>query len=685
MQSNPDLLNDAWQQLRAGRIELASERCLAGLADSPHDSELHYVLALCDLQAGKHDDALKRFERVARQDSTHAGARFELGRLHASRGEGEAACRWFDQCLTIMPDHAPARTLRARLDLQSGHAAAAIEGLRTALRADQDHVPAMITLSNVLLQQGDRDQAVRYASRAVELQSDNALAQLNMARVFIARGELAFAEQCLANAAEKNPDNPLVYLTQAELYQRSERFEQAVVALDKARRLGVQDPQVLRQLAANLVRLWRRTKAAELLESLLSSTPDREALINLAEMYAELGDARALERLIVRTREHSSASARWVRALSFEAAGAHEEALALAKELLTTADDDLALRARLLAARLGLAVGQRDQVADVLAPLVGSPKLEHGIHWTIGRMLDRSGHPDMAIRTLEEVAAREGLDEDTRAKTRTMLIELHDHAGQYQRAAALFDSAAWRRPYLGEPAYYRGRAGNSETEDVSTIREFAWPAVEPERAGAFPVFLTGWPFSGRDLAIAALSVSVKFHILPPDDWSRRRGHVQLPLDARNFGPMDDERYHLMRRHFLRGSSRSKRALEPTSVQSLDLAQLARVFPGTVVINPVADAQYLELQSRLAGYAGIPDMLASWQRDQDVLAQIRSVLPLRIIDCPLDGVLTDPGPVLRELSDALDISYEDSMRRALEQAAAAGGYRPPEHWKNYQPA
>lgn len=684
MQNNPQLLNEVRQQLLAGQVELATERCLEALSKSPDHSELHYLLAHCDRAAGKNEEALSRFRRVARDDSQHVGARFELGRMHAEQGRNEQARRWFDECLELAPNHAPARTLRARLDRNAGQRSVAIEGLKTALRADPDHVPALIALSEILVEDGDGDAALRYATRAVELAPKSALAQMNMARVFMVRGHPAFAEQCLANAAELAPDNPLVHWTRAELCQRNGRFREAVTALETARRLGLEEPRMLRQLAANLVLVGRRGEAVELLESLVSSGAGREVVIGLGDLYTEAGDAEALDALVERATSVSAELGRWVQALAREASGAFEEGLAITTDLLDAAEDDVRLRARLLAARLNLGLMQHDQVTAILEPLIGQPGLGHGTHWTISRMLRQSGHHGLAIRTLEHLVERKELDRETRAKTWVMLIDLLDWTGDYERAAEGFDSAAWRAPDLGESAY-RSSGDEHDIGDLAGIREFEWPPEEPELSREFPLFITGWPFCGRELVLTALSESGRFHVLPRDDWQRRRGHLQLPVDPKNLEQIDDARQRLMRRHYLRGSPRGRRLLEASRVQSMDLVNVARVFPGTVVVNPTASVEYLALQWRLAGFTGIDDMIDAWRRDQEILARLRSVLPIQIFDCPLDAMLTEPEPVLRELCGLLGLDYLESMPQALEQTASLLGYRSPEHWKHYQRA
>ncbi len=684
MQSTSTLLNSIRQHFLSGRFKEATEACLQGLAESPDDAELHFLLALCDEKQGNPDDAIARLERVARDDRQHADARFALGRLLAGRGQADTARAYLNECLELDPSHAPARTIRARLDYVEGRLPEAVSGLKTALRGDEDHVPALVSLAEILLEQGDVEAANKHASHALEVSPESAAAQMAMARVFLARGHFSFAERCLVNAADYDPGNPAVYLLRGEVLQRLGKHLEAVEQFDKAQQLGLNDRAVARGLAASLARSGRLQDAREVFAQLDPTAADRDLVLDLADLHAADGDAAALNELAERDGDLSSELRTWLKALAGECSDDVDGALEIATGLFQSEDLDLQVRSRLLSARLNLRNGSAQPIADALTPLVEDGRLTPPVHWEMARLLRAAGLHDLAERNLRHVAGRKDVDEDNRSRTQSMRLDVLDRAGRYEEASSLFQEAAWQPPYVGEPDYL---AVDSEDEQaLASLVQYDWPKQGADDSlTEQPLFIAGWPCSGRDLLIAALSLSDALDVMALSDWSQRRLHLALPLNVEGFGRADPSRLHLSRRRYARYFSDRGRPVESASVQPLDLAQIARLFPGATVINPVAEENYLAMQWRLVGYRQVPTMLKAWRHDAQLLARLREVLPVQIVDLSLDDLLADTDETLSDLCRTLGLSYHRGMSEAVDRLADDRGYRPPQHWKHYFPA
>ncbi len=681
MQSPSSVLNGVRQHFLSGRFEKATELCLQGLAESPNDTELHFLLALCDEKQGKVDDALARFERVAQDNRQHVDARFALGRLLLSRGQAAEARDYLNQCLELNPGHAPARTIRSRLDHVEGRTKEAISGLKTALRADEDHVPALVSLAELLLEQGDAEAANEHASHALEVAPENAATQLAMARVFVAKGLFSFAERCLANAAEYEPGNPNVQLVTGEVLQRFGKHREAVEQFEKARQLGLSNRAVARGLALSLARTGRIQDARRVFDEESPTLADRDLVLDLADLHAADNDADALRALAERGTELPEPLRRWLYALTAEVSDEFDEALELATGLFEAEDIDLQTRARLLAARMHLRKGQSQPLATALEPLLEDARLTLAVHWEIARLLREAEMYDLAERNLKHVAGRKDVDEDNRGRTQSMRLDVLDRAGRHDEAAALFPDAAWQPPYLGEPSYLS--IDTDSDQALAPIEQYPWPQDEQE-AASLPLFVAGWPCAGRDLLLAALARSGSLDVLTLADWPQRKLHLALPLNVESFGRADPSRLHLSRRRYARYFSDKGRPVESASVQPLDMAQLARLFPGATVINPVAEENYLAMQWRLVGYRQVPTMLKALRKDRIVLDRLRERLPIDIIDIRLDELLGETERTLTHLCERLGLSYDRGMSEALERVASSRGYRPPLHWKHYFP-
>jgi tetratricopeptide (TPR) repeat protein len=682
MQSPSTLLNSIRQHYLAGRIDEATELCLQGLTEAPQDGELHFLLALCDEKAGKINEAFERLQRVVEQHDQHVDARFALGRMQLSRGQARDARATFNELLELDPGHAPARTLRARLDRIEGRIDEAVNGLRTALRGDEHHVPALVSLAEIELERGNVEAANEHASQAVQIAPHDAAAQLVMGQTFLAKGLSSFAERALTNAAESDPGNPRIHLALGQAMQRFGRHREAVSAFERARSLGLQDGELARGLAVSLARSGRLADARKALEELEPDLRDRNLILDLAELHAADGDAPALAALGERAALIAPELNRWVLAIQCELEGRIDEGLALAEQLLDSEQTDLQVRARMLTARLHVRQGNAEATEAVLSPLLENPSLTPAAHWEIARLLRQVSAWEAAARCLERVAARKELNDEDRARSQAMRVDILDRAGRYDQAAALFPEAAWQPPYLGEPAYLE--LHGNQPHALSNVLEYDWKTPGDDDAGRTPLFVAGWPCSGRDLVLAALGQSPSLAILPLADWPQRKQHLDLPIDASRFGPADPSRVHLTRRRYGRHCPRDRRAVESASIQPVDMAQIARVFPDAVVVLPHARKEYLALQWRLVGYRQVPSMLKAWEGDQRLMELLRDQLPLRVIDCSLEDLLQQPEATLSDLCSQLGLTYDDGMREVVEQMAVSRGYRPPEHWRHYSP-
>lgn len=682
MNSNRSLLNSIRQHCLSGQFQEAVELCLEGLAETPDSTELHFLLAMCDERLGRVDDALERFERVAREDRNHVQARFALGRLLTSRGRVTDARQYLNACLELDPGYAPARTIRARLDMIDGRPAEAISGLKTALRGEPQHLPALISLAEILLAQGDAESAHEYASQALQVSPDDGAAQLVMGRVFTARNMFAFAERCLANAADSDPSNPHVHVATGELLQRMNRHGEAVERFERARRAGLESRSVLRGLAVSLGRSGRLPEAGRVFAGFVPTAADRELVLDLAELHEVNNDASALSELAQRGSELPEDVRRWLDVVVQKLDGDLDQAVALADSLCEAEDIEVQARARLLSARAKLGEGDRSASVSALSPLVREPRLRSSVIWEIAGLLREADSADQADHCLEQLVGRKELDEQTRARTQGMRVDLLDQAGRFNEAEALLDRAAWRTPYLGEPAYRSVVADPDES--LAAILAHDWPDVQAVAGPleVLPVFVSGWPYAGRDLVMAALSRLDAVGVLTLSDWPQRKRHLGLPLNPQRFDQEDADRLHLMRRRYARYLPSGKRPVESAVVQPLDWVQLAQLFPGAMVIHTEATEKYLELQWRLSGYRQVGEMMKAWRREQVLLSRLRSILPLRYIDVSLEGLLTDTEKALTELCEAMGLEYHSAMQQAASSMVANRGYRSPDHWKHY---
>ncbi len=670
--------------IQVGKINDASRLCLETLASNPDDPDLLLLLANCEQRQGNSASALERLQHCLSAWPDHAPSRLELAKQLMLLERHQEARAQLQQLLERNPNHAPARTLLARLENQHGRFDIALEGLRTALRADPDHLPAHLGLVQLLLDKGQLENANQHISHALSLAPDDWHVQVMAARVFEARDHAGFAEQCLKNAIKQAPGETEPPLLLGRLLQRAGRHAEALEWLQRAEQCGGH-PNILNPWrAVSLFRLGRMEEARDALESILDSYPQRSLLFQLGELYQYLQDVEALRGLAAKAGRDNIGISRWLLAQADALAGRLGAALSNLDELESIADAELESRAVLLRAAIQVRQQQFGEVDALLRPFSTRSDLEHALGWEAARLCRLAGNLDLGIAFLDQLLAQKSIDEDVRNRTATMRLDLADRAGRFVENVRQFGQSAWQAPYLGDPGCLQDQDPR-RLPDLSPLDSLDWLMNADAVRGPRPVFLCGWPCTGRELLLA-LARCAPAHPLPLNDWSRRREALQLPMPLTRLTQLDPARLRSMARRYLRGNYSDPDAIvvETAAVTPQDLIHIARVFPRAAVLVMRAEEKYLELQWRLAGYRQVPTMLRFWRRDERLLERLEKRLPVEFIDLATSELLDDPGQVLSDLCNRLQLLYDSAMPAVVGQLADLRGYRSPEHWKNYFP-
>ena len=669
--------------LAARRFPEAAEVCRAGLAAQPGEPELLTVLALCDQAEGRSDQAREHLQAAIAADDQHLASRFHLARLLAGQGQHVEADELFGQCLALDPNHAPARTLRARLARVSGDHERAISELKTALRADPEHRPALTTLADLLVDSGQIEAAHDIASRALGIDPDHPSVQLCMARVLAAQGRQDFAAQCLANAIKAAPHDPEPHLARVALLQASGRDEDALAALDEAAAAGHSAIGFTHARAQIERRRGRTDAAAALYASLVASVRAApELILEAAEFALASGRLKDAAALIQRPSVQDRPEATLLAARLAEAEGDDEQARSLAMGLVSASTERVAVAARQLVARVALAAGDLAAADQALTPLSEADNASPEIVWLASRIRAEQGDVDGAVGLLEGLLARGDLESEIRERSRVRLAVILDRAGRIDAAARQLPESGWRPPFLGQASAVDD-AGASIRKALTPWR---WDTQAPGDGRPRPVFVGGWPGSGRELLLAALNASSQAGLLPADDFAARRGIIGLPAGSERVASLDDGSAHLIRRKYLRRSDaageRLRVVVESGVVEAADWPLLARIFPGAAVLCPRAPDEDLMLHWRFQGFGQRADMLAGWRRDCALQDELSDVLPLNVILFELEELLADPESAVQRLCEGLELEPEPAMRAAPRELRQDLGLHPLGHWRHY---
>ncbi|TVS14067.1 MAG: tetratricopeptide repeat protein [Wenzhouxiangella sp.] len=670
--STPDkLMMEIRQMLQNGQYNDAAAACKEALGEAPDNPDLRMLMGLCDEAAGRPESARAWMDKALEKNPAHPAAAYHLGRLLLAAGEDEKAGKVLKDCVARDPNHAAARTLLARVEQRAGRLDEAIDALRTALRADEEYAPAHAGLAALLLRRGDIEDAHKHASHAIRLRPSDAFSQVTMAQVFQAQGHLDFAEQCLRNALERQPEHP--------------QLRAALDQLLRVRHGGDEEASTPEALMARMREHYRRGQlrpAAELALALQhrwpGAAPER---LELAEVLMDAGYFDASKDLIDQTDpdlpRHPLTQARLV-----AMRGQTEEAIEQLGALFSSAQAGLRHDARRLAADLHLRGGRMAPALAVLQPLLEEPDLAPATTRMIAQLEHARGETATARRLLETLAERDQLNDAERAVTHNLLGRVLDESGAWEAAGRHLVRGEWREPFMV-----------AELDQVSPpeLRK-AWFEVQSWEHGDQPVddgrraplFVAGWPGSGREALLPAVAGAGRFGILPPEDLARRRELLGLPARPDQLLGIGDSDLRRVRKRYLQGAPETEHGpLETGLPETTALPAIARYFPDARLVWLQAHEPALRLHWRLAGCREIERMVAAWQAEQALFARLRQWLPIRVIELDSAQLIDDPNAAGRVLAEQLGIDEAQSLGTVLARSLQQAGYRYANHWKNYQ--
>lgn len=644
MQTDGKLIRQARGLFEKGDFAGAEQayRELAGQLPDDKRIDVMLIIGACQQAQGRDDEALETLQQAVDRDDSRAESWFQLGRARRQAGDGKGATEALGKAIVLDPNHALARVELGHQALAAGDGERAQAHYRTALRAQPDCVPAMVGLSEQLLDAGDVDQAYELSTRAVQLRPGSIEAQMAAARVFMRRGHPDFAERCLNNALSAAPNNAELHRAMAQLLLQRGRAEESLAAAAEARRCGASDHRLALLEIQGLRHLGHLPEARRRLEALSRhQLLNAASLLMLAELRLSDGDAQGAKELIEQIDGEWPEAGQLIRAQLAEIEGERARAAELAAALHDDGSARIRRQSRLLSARLAMAGDQPQPCIEALQPLAAEGDDDPFVHWMLAKALDR--------------------------------------AGRHEEAAGHLPRTGWRMPPLLQAA--AAQMPDELYEALAAFKPDGWPSQAPDDGRAQPVFILGWPGSGRDQLLAALAEQWGTRVLDREGAAQRREILGLPAWPEDLAALDDGRVRLARKRYLRqAAGEGSQVLEPMWLPLAALPAIARLFPGATVVLADADPRDLELDWRLAGYRGINDLRALCEREQNLLETLLASLPLDFMVFSRGDLERDSSDVAADLARVMGLEDASALAEAIDRQFRAL----PEtgHWRHY---
>ena len=415
-------LEQAKRAFDRGDYETAA-RLFAKIHEIDPSCDILFYLGLARYRLNQGDAALIAFRGAVECNPKLTDAQLALAAIYAERHNDTEALVAFTRVLSIEPRNSAALSGAATIYLKNHANEKAIELLESLTKVDAKDPDAHADLAAAYAAAGDRDRATQQFENALQLDRANASALMGLGNLCLKNGEEERAIGLLQKAVAAAPKafEPRFLLGSA--YNRLARYQEALVELEAALRLGADESEVYYHLARAYGGLGRADDRAK-------------ALAQFAAMTRKQKEDVESQRRALRLMEEGGAL---VDAGNLPAAAARlEEARAL-----RPADNKLLFRLASVnydLKRYELA-GTYAQEAIALAPS------EWLTHYLAGLIAKASGKWPQA-RSSFETSARLN---PSAAEVQNAIGEVALHEGDHPRAIAYFRRATELNP--AEPAY----------------------------------------------------------------------------------------------------------------------------------------------------------------------------------------------------------------------------------------
>ena len=199
------------------------------------DAALLYLLAESQRQLKDYDAATATAQALRTRFPDDVRGLVIGVQLQLAKGHKEEALTTLADLVKRRPDERAFVHQYAQLLEQSGRIAEAERALRDLIERDPADANALNSLGYMFADRGERlDEAVELLQRALKIEPGNPSFLDSLGWAFFKQGRLAQADPPLAQAAAQLPGNSVVQEHLGDLRFRQERYEEAVLAWERA-------------------------------------------------------------------------------------------------------------------------------------------------------------------------------------------------------------------------------------------------------------------------------------------------------------------------------------------------------------------------------------------------------------------------------------------------------------------
>jgi tetratricopeptide (TPR) repeat protein len=280
------------------RMEDAKQQFASLVQQYPDDDDLRFSLALVCIEAKAWDEAAGYLQELIGRNAHVDSAHLNLGRIHEERNDPPGALAEYAQ-VGPGPDFLAAQLRQADILMSNGSAAEASKRLADAREAQPDvAVQLYLIEAETLSSNNQADRGWQVLSQALKQYPDDLNLLYTRSMMAEKRNDLGQMEKDLRTILKREPDNAMALNALGyTLTDRTTRYAEARVLIEKAHKINPEDPAVLDSLGWVNYRLGNLDEAERYLRLALERFPDHEVAAHLGEVLWAKGKQREAKKI----------------------------------------------------------------------------------------------------------------------------------------------------------------------------------------------------------------------------------------------------------------------------------------------------------------------------------------------------------------------------------------------------
>jgi tetratricopeptide (TPR) repeat protein len=273
-----------------GRLLEALSGCQQALALDPDNADTLHLMGAVHLEAGENDLAVEWTSRAIRKDPK-AEFLSTLGIALSNLGRHDDALKVFDKAVQLKPDDALLWSQLAKACTTLGQAQDALRCYAQAFTLDPGHADAAYCCGHLCHGMQRHEEALAWLDRSLALRPDHVPALMIRSYVLKALRRLDAALADNLHAARLDPGNSEIANSLGSTLQELGRIEEALSVYERALHIAPGNPHLMTNRANALVWSGRLDEAGAAYRQVLATNPDFvEARWNQGILQLLLGD-----------------------------------------------------------------------------------------------------------------------------------------------------------------------------------------------------------------------------------------------------------------------------------------------------------------------------------------------------------------------------------------------------------